>query len=54
MTLTYRGKARKGVNHTDDGVVYLHHFGTGFQELVFPDHAAAASFAKTSGCEFRR
>ncbi len=50
-TLTYRKRARKGVDHTTDGVVYVHHFGTGFQELVFTDHASAARFAAANGCE---
>ena len=26
------------------GVVYLHHFGTGWQELVFGSHAKADKF----------
>ena len=52
-TLTYRRRARKGVDHTSDGVLYVHHFGTGFQELVFADHAAAARFAAANGCELR-
>lgn len=42
MTLTYRKQARKGIDHTSAGVVYAHHFGSGFQELVFADHASAA------------
>jgi len=54
MTLTYRQRARKGITHTDDGVVYIHHFGTGWQELVFPDHEAAQRFAEVNGCEYRR
>lgn len=49
-TLAYRKVARKGIDHITEGVIYLHHFGSGFQELVFSDHAAAARFAQTTGC----
>jgi hypothetical protein len=53
-TLTYRKRARKGIDHTSDGVIYVHHFGTGWQELVFTDHATAERFARANGAEFRR
>jgi hypothetical protein len=49
--LTYKAVARKSVNHISDGVIYIHSFGTGFQELVFVNHAAAARFANQTGCE---
>jgi hypothetical protein len=52
-SLTYKKLARKGVDHTNEGVVYVHHFGTGFQELVFTDHASAERFAKAHDLEFR-
>ena len=45
-TLTYTKRARKGIDHVTEGVVYVHHFGTGWQELVFSDHASAARFAQ--------
>lgn len=53
-TLTYTKRARKQIEHITNGVIYIHHFGTGFQELVFQDHAAAARFAELNACELRR
>lgn len=53
MTLTYLRPARKQINHVNDGVLYLHHFGTGFQELVFNNHAAARQFADANACAFK-
>lgn len=47
-TLVYTKRARKGVDHTVDGVVYVHHFGSGWQELVFRDHLCAARFAEAN------
>jgi len=44
-TLTFRKQARRGIDHYADGVIYVHHFGTGWQELVFVDHDAAARWA---------
>ena len=32
------------------GVIYLHHFGTGHQELVFASHERAAAWAKLENC----
>lgn len=49
-TLTYKCVVRKDINHTSDGVCYVHRFGSGFQELVFVDHAAAARFAERNHC----
>ena len=33
------------------GFVYLHHFGTGHQELVFTTHQDAAKFAEREECK---
>jgi hypothetical protein len=52
-SLTFKKRVRKNIDHTDDGVMYLHHFGTGWQELVFPDHMAAKQFAEEAGCEYK-
>jgi hypothetical protein len=43
-TVTYRRPARK-VNDGYDGFLYLEHFGTGYQELVFSSHEAAQKYA---------
>jgi hypothetical protein len=32
-----------------DGVLYMHNFVTGFQELVFDNHEAARKYAKADG-----
>jgi hypothetical protein len=53
-TLTYRAVAHKGINHICDGVIYLHYFGTGWQELVFSDHAAAKAWALRTHSEYHR
>ena len=34
-----------------DGLLYLHHFGTGCQELIFHSKDHADSFAKAEGIE---
>lgn len=52
-TLSYVRKVRKNVDHVTDGVLYVHHFGTGFQELVFASHDAAWKHAQASSCEYR-
>jgi hypothetical protein len=39
-TLTFLRVARKATD-SYDGYLYLHHFGTGYQLLVFPTHEAA-------------
>lgn len=54
QTLTYRGIARKGQNHIDDGVVYIHSWETGSQELVFDNHDKAQRWAERNGCEYYR
>lgn len=36
------------------GYVYLHHFGTGHQELVFPTHEAAQTFAEREGARYSK
>jgi hypothetical protein len=48
-TLTYRRVARKGVDWPAPGVIYLDHFGTGWQELVFKDHEHAKRFVAAKG-----
>ena len=52
-TLIYRRKVRKNVDHINDGLLYLHHFGTGWQELVFGTHEAARRFADNNDCEYK-
>lgn len=52
MTLTYRRKASK-YSDGSDGYLYAHHFGTGFQELVFGSHEQARRFAASENCEYR-
>jgi hypothetical protein len=54
QTLTFKGKATKNVQHVSSGVIYLHHFGTGWQELVFNSHDDAQRFAEKIGAELRR
>ena len=52
-TLSYVRKVRKKIDHLADGVLYMHHFGTGFQELVFANHDAARKHAQASLCEYK-
>ena len=52
--LVYKAIAHKNINHTTDGVIYVHHFGTGYQELVFADHAAATRFAQSRDMEISK
>jgi hypothetical protein len=54
MVLRFTRRARKGVDHVSNGFLYVHFFGTGYQELVFDSHEAAARFASANGCELRR
>lgn len=49
-TLNYRSPARKSL-HGKDGFIYLHSWGTGYQELVFTSHADAERFAKANDCK---
>jgi hypothetical protein len=51
MKLIYVKRARKGIDHVEAGFIYRHHFGTGWQQLVFSSHEAAARFAEHNGCE---
>lgn len=53
-TLTYVKRATKNANGLQDGYVYMHHFGTGWQELVFSTHENANKFAAANDCEVRR
>jgi hypothetical protein len=39
-TLTYVRVARKAKDG-QDGFIYLHHWGTGWQELIYSSHEAA-------------
>ena len=52
-TLKHIRKVRKNIDHTADGVLYIHPFGTGFQELVFANHDAAWKHAQSSLLEYR-
>jgi hypothetical protein len=38
---------------TKDDMIYLHHFGTGSQELVMHTHKDAEDFAKANDCEHK-
>ena len=51
--LTYRKIARKSTEGVR-GVVYLHHFITGFQELVFSSHQKAQQWAHESGIVYQQ
>ena len=43
-TLNYVRIARKQTDGAD-GFLYIHHFGTGWQFLIFASHEKAAEFA---------
>lgn len=45
-TLTYLRKAT-AVQDAGAGLLYLHHWATGYQELIFPDAAAAQRWLDT-------
>ena len=49
--LTYQRAARRAKDG-HDGVLYLHHFGTGWQHLIFSNHDAARDFALKEGARF--
>ena len=49
-TLTYI-KELKG-SKREYGLLYIHHFGTGWQELVFQSHQQAEQFALAANCAF--
>ena len=51
MTVTYQRVAKRGKDGTD-GYMYLHHFGTGWQHLIFYNHASAQKFAEREGARF--
>lgn len=38
---------------TKDDMIYLHHFGTGHQELVMHSDSHAETFAKSNNCEHK-
>jgi hypothetical protein len=44
LTFIKNGKMNDGKT---PGVIYVHHFGTGYQELVFPSHEMANKFFNT-------
>ena len=47
-SFTYVRVAHKEKDNAD-GFIYLHHFGTGWEELIFPTHEAAATFKTKQG-----
>lgn len=51
--LTYR---RIAITNKDgwNGYLYLHHFGTGWQELVFKTHDDAVKFAAVNKVKYLR
>lgn len=44
-SLTFIGKTKHGMS-------YLHHWGSGWQELVFASHAKARAFATANNLRF--
>jgi len=48
--LVYEGRANKH-EHGNTGFRYFHNFGTGYQNLIFHSHKAAARFAEANDCE---
>ena len=43
---------KKSTNSKQPGFIYLHHFGTGNQELVFNTHKQAKQFADVENCTY--
>ena len=48
-TLTYH---RVSKNKDQPGFEYIHHFGTGYQELIFTTHTAARKFSLSENCAY--
>jgi len=51
--LTFHVIARKGQNAQMNGVIYIHSWQTGSQELVFVSHEAARRFATDNSIEIK-
>lgn len=43
---------RQSANKTLPGFEYFHHFGTGYQGLIFTSHEAARKFSLREGCGY--
>lgn len=58
-TLTYQRQANPAKDTiasgpiTKDDMIYVHHFGTGFQELVMHSNGHAVKFAQENNCEVK-
>jgi hypothetical protein len=40
------------IKTTNSGFEYFHHFGTGYQELIFSSHEAARKLSLREGCGY--